>query len=144
MAVGSRGAPGDRGVLGTHDLIELGLHHLAEHAQPNAHAQREQPILRGPGELPQRLLPPQRQTPGTAVLLLHYGLHGGSSRLYGLISHSPRSQRDQTRREDRHLQTSTSYGTTSSAVRAVVVALDVGDELGPELFEGLELHALDQ
>jgi hypothetical protein len=29
-------------------------------------------------------------------------------------------------------------------VRAVVVALDVGDELGPELFEGLELHALDQ
>src|SRR5664280_243570 len=113
MAVTHRGAPGDRRVLGAHDLVELGLHHLAEHAQPDAHAQREQPLLRGSRQLPQRLPHPQRQTPGTAVLLLHYGLHGGSSRLNGLISHSPRSQRDRTRREDRHLQTPTSYGTTS-------------------------------
>jgi hypothetical protein len=32
-----------------------------------------------------------------------------------MISHSPQSQRDWTTRKDRHLQTSTSYGTTSAS-----------------------------
>jgi hypothetical protein len=58
MAVTNSGAPSDRGVLGAHDLIQLGLHHLAEHAQPDADAQREQPLPRGSRKLAKHLLHP--------------------------------------------------------------------------------------
>jgi transposase len=52
-----------------------------------------------------------------------------------MTSHSPQSQRDRTRRKDRHLQTSTSYGTTSrrEAVELVLAGRsvkDVADSLG--------------
>jgi hypothetical protein len=69
-------------VLGANDLVKLGLHHLAKHAQPDPHAEREQPLLRSPDELSERFLHLQRQPVRATVLLLHYGLHGGSSRLW--------------------------------------------------------------
>src|SRR5271155_1406996 len=114
VAMTDSGALFDRCMLCADDLIELGLHHLAEHTQPDADAQRQQPVLRGPSELPERLLHPQRQTLTAGVLLLHYGLHGGSLRLDGLVCtrHGPNGTGRGER--DRHLQTSTSYGTTSS------------------------------
>src|ERR1700733_6971484 len=81
-----RGALRELRVLGAHDLIKLGLHHLTEHPQPNTDTQREQPILRRTSQLAQRLLHPCRQHALWAcVLLLLYGLHGGSSRLDGLV-----------------------------------------------------------
>src|SRR5664279_5507697 len=86
MAVAHRGALRVIGVLGADDLIQLGLHHLAEHAQPDTDAERQQPFLRRAGQLPQRVLHSLRQYVLRAcVLLLLYGSHGGSSRLYGLI-----------------------------------------------------------
>jgi hypothetical protein len=76
------------------DLVDLRLHQLLQHAQPDADAQREQPVLRGLHELPKRGLHARRehQLPGSyllaarSVLRTRYGLHGGSSRLDGLVS----------------------------------------------------------
>jgi hypothetical protein len=39
-----------------HDIVDLLGHQLLEHAEPDTHAQREQPFLRRPDQLPQRLL----------------------------------------------------------------------------------------
>ena len=47
--------------LGPHDLVDLGLDDLAQHAEPDADRGRQQPFLRGAGELAQRLLNPLRQ-----------------------------------------------------------------------------------
>jgi hypothetical protein len=95
--------------LRAHDLIELRLHQLMQHAQPDPDAQREQPLLRGAGELAERLLHRARQLLD-ALLAGHdrgsrYGPHGGwSSCPRWTCSHSPRSQPDRTRREDRRLK----------------------------------------
>jgi hypothetical protein len=91
------------------DLVDLGLQQLAQHAQPDADAEREQALLRRAGELAERVTHPLGQPPeavatdvvGGVVYVLHRGL---LLRLDGLGSHPPRSQRDRTRREDRHLK----------------------------------------
>jgi hypothetical protein len=60
-------------------LVDLLLHQLGEHAEPDPDAQREQPLLRRVHELAERLLHPRRQPELTrADLLQRYGLHGGS------------------------------------------------------------------
>src|SRR6266540_3468751 len=66
------------------DLVDLLLHQLGEHAEPDTDAQGEQPFLRRAHQLPERLLHPRRQheladglAPGD--LIARYGLHGGSS-----------------------------------------------------------------
>src|SRR5664279_909324 len=86
VAVTNSGSFSDGRVLGADDLVELGLHHLAQHAQPDAHAERQQPLLCGAHELSERFLHTRRQTLRAAVLLLHYGLHGGSLRLMDLFA----------------------------------------------------------
>src|SRR3954451_11769059 len=95
--------------LWAHDLIDLGLHELVQHPQADADAQRQQPLLRGAGQLAQRLLHPLRQPHArqliAADLIARYGPHrGGSSCPRWTCSHSPRSQRERTRRENRRLQ----------------------------------------
>lgn len=71
------------------DLVDLLFHHFAEHAEPDAHAEREQALLRCPNQLPQRLL----HALGKHGLIVgrlrdRYGLiHGGSSSDLGLIAH---------------------------------------------------------
>ena len=47
------------------DLLDLGLHQLVHHAEPDADAQRQQPLPRGPDQLTQRLLNLRRQRPFT-------------------------------------------------------------------------------
>jgi predicted transcriptional regulator len=96
VTVTNRRAIRDLGVLRADDLIQLGLHHLAQHPKADTNAERQQPILRRAGQLPQRVLHPQRQNPPRACVLLPlYGLQGGSSRLYGLIRtrHAPNGTR---------------------------------------------------
>ena len=43
------------------DLVDLLLHQLVQHAEPDADAQRQQPLLRCPDQLAQRLLHPRGQ-----------------------------------------------------------------------------------
>jgi hypothetical protein len=43
------------------DLIDFLLHQLGQHAEPDADRQREQPLLRSSGQLPERLLHPLGQ-----------------------------------------------------------------------------------
>src|SRR5215207_3456694 len=94
--------------LGADDLVDLGLQQLVQPPEPDTDAQREQALLRGTGKLAERLVH-RRGQPLDAVLLGRdrggrYGPHGGwSSCPRGLTSHSPRSQPDPTRREDRRL-----------------------------------------
>jgi hypothetical protein len=67
--------------LRAHDIIDLLLHQLAQDAEPDTDAERQQPLLRCPDELPQSLLNTLRQND-----LIHgrpsdryVALHGGSS-----------------------------------------------------------------
>ena len=79
--------------LRAHDIVDLLLHQLGQHAQPDADAQRQQPLLRGPDQLAQRLL----HTRGQHSLLRGHGgrdryglLHGGSSfDLSGIAANAP-------------------------------------------------------
>ncbi|MDQ3093146.1 MAG: hypothetical protein M3R46_16120 [Actinomycetota bacterium] len=43
------------------DLIDFLLHQLGQHAESDADRQREQPLLRSSGQLPERLLHPLGQ-----------------------------------------------------------------------------------
>jgi hypothetical protein len=66
------------------DLVDLFLHQLGKHVEPDTDAQGEQPFLRRAQQLPERLLHPRRQPKLTAQALgsdlpQRYGLHGGSS-----------------------------------------------------------------
>ena len=61
VAVADRGALGVVLALRADDLIDLGLHQLAQHAEPDTDAQREQTLLRRSDELAQRLLNARRQ-----------------------------------------------------------------------------------
>ena len=66
----------------TDHLADLLLHQLGQHAEPDADAQREQPLLRRVHQLAERLLHPRRQRQLTSLtrgnLLQRYRLHGGS------------------------------------------------------------------
>ena len=61
VAVADRGAVAIVSALRADDLVDLGLHDLVQHAQPDADAQRQQPFLRRAGQLTQRVLDPLRQ-----------------------------------------------------------------------------------
>src|SRR3954469_16883474 len=41
--------------LRAHHLVDLGLHQLVQDTEPDTHAQRQQPFLRGAGQLTERL-----------------------------------------------------------------------------------------
>jgi hypothetical protein len=78
VAVAHRAAVGVALAPRPDDLIDLGFHHLGQHAEPDADAQRQQPVLRGVHQLAQRLLHARRQRQLCAAdLLLLYGPHGG-------------------------------------------------------------------
>jgi hypothetical protein len=47
--------------LGAHDIVDLLGHQLLQDTEPNADAQREQPLLRDPDQLPQRILDALRE-----------------------------------------------------------------------------------
>src|SRR6202034_1310303 len=67
--------------LRTHDVIDLLLHQLAQHTEPDTDAQRQQPLLRCPNQLAQRFL----HALGEHGLITgrlndrYVALHGGSS-----------------------------------------------------------------
>ena len=79
--------------LRAHDIVDLLLQHLGQHAQPGRDTERQQPLLRGPDQLAQRLL----HTRGQHSLLRGHGgrdryglLHGGSSfDLSGIAANAP-------------------------------------------------------
>jgi hypothetical protein len=88
------------------DFVDLFLKHLAQHTEPDAHAQRQQPLLRGAYQLPQRLLHAHGKHGLIAGRLPdRYGLlHGGSSFRSWQI-HPSRSHQERTgRRDRRHLK----------------------------------------
>src|SRR5207244_993773 len=62
MAVAHRRAVGIMLALYTDDADHLLFHQLGEHAQPDADAQGEQPLLRSADQLPERLLHPSGNT----------------------------------------------------------------------------------
>ena len=88
------------------DVIDLLLHQRAQHAQPDTDAEREQPLLRSPNELPQRLLHAHRQNsffPGR--LRDRYVLiHGGSSFDLGRIAAHAPNQSGRGRRDRRQIK----------------------------------------
>ena len=49
--------------LRTDDLVDLSLHQLVHHTQPDPDAQRQQALPRDADQLPQRLLNPRRERP---------------------------------------------------------------------------------
>jgi hypothetical protein len=67
--------------LWTDDLLDLILHQFAENAEPDTDRQGEQPLLRCPNELPQRLLHTRRQDDFLRGRLRdrYVAVHGGSS-----------------------------------------------------------------
>ena len=82
VAMAHRAAIGVALALGAHDLVDLLFEQLGQHAEPGRDAQRQQPLLRCPDQLAQRLL----HTRGQHRFLRGHGgrdryglLHGGSS-----------------------------------------------------------------
>jgi hypothetical protein len=66
--------------LDADDLDDFLFHQLGEHAQPDADAQGQQPLLGRADQLAERLLHPRRQRElAAADLSPRYGFHGGSS-----------------------------------------------------------------
>jgi hypothetical protein len=65
-------------VLRLDDIVDLSLHQLVQHAEPDADARRQQSFLPGPGQLTERFLHPAGQT-----LRLVDGLLGRYGLLYG-------------------------------------------------------------
>jgi hypothetical protein len=92
VTVPHRGPVGIVLALQTDDVVDLLFHQLAQHAQPDTDAQREQSLLRCPDQLPQRLLHALWEHD-----LLHGRLrdryvatHGGSSLdLCGITANAP-------------------------------------------------------
>ena len=56
MAVTDRGPVRVVLALRADDIVDLLFHQLAQHAEPDADAEREQSLLRCPDQLPQRFL----------------------------------------------------------------------------------------
>ena len=77
VAVAHRCAVGVALALRAHDPGDLGLEHLGQHTEPDADAQRKQPVLRGVDQLAQRVLHARRQRQLAGVAVVLYVLHGG-------------------------------------------------------------------
>ena len=92
MTVPDRGPLGVVLALRAYDVVDLLFHQLGQHAEPDTDAQREQPLLRCPDQLPQRFLHALWEHG-----LLHCRLrdryvatHGGSSLdLCGITANAP-------------------------------------------------------
>jgi len=61
MTVTHRSPVGVVPALRAHDIADLFFHQLTQHAEPDSDAQRQQPVLRRPDELAERLLHARRQ-----------------------------------------------------------------------------------
>src|SRR4051794_14870584 len=83
-----------------------------QHAEADAHAEREQALLRSAGQVAQRVPNALRQPLDAALPDLNVGVVIYGPHAFGRLS---RSQPERTRREDRRPSSATSYGTTSSA-----------------------------
>ena len=102
VPVAARGPLGVMAALLAVYLVELLLHERVQHAQSDTNAQRQQPLLRGAGQLAQRLLHTggQHLLGGRLLGDRYVLLHGGSS--FDLWSdHRARCHRQRTRRRDR-------------------------------------------
>src|SRR5215213_7460631 len=94
-----------------------------QNAEPDAHAERKQALLRGAGQVAQPIPNALRQPldaalPDLTVGVVIYGPHAvllSSRTWFGRLS---RSQPERTRREDRRPSSSTGYGTTLRRVHA--------------------------
>ena len=107
MAVAHRRAVAIVFALRTDDLVDFLFHQLGEHAEPDADAEREQPLPRSADQLPERLLHTQRQhglqrEPGRGE---RYGclLHGGSSLDLGRIASNAPNKSGRGRRDRRQV-----------------------------------------
>jgi len=90
----------------------------AQAARPSQHSRADQALpARSPATRAPR--PPSPRCPPSPAQAIRSSGRFLSSRW--TCSHSPRSQQERTRREDRHLQRSTSYGTTSTHRRTFVI-----------------------
>jgi hypothetical protein len=105
--------------LRPHDLIDFLFDQLGQDAEPDADRQREQPLLRGTGQLAERLCHPRRQLRHARAgrrgrdLINQYLLHGGSSSLEwtSIAANAPNGNGRGGRTA---ASSSTSYGTTST------------------------------
>jgi len=100
--------------LRAHDLDHLLFQQFGQHAQPDADAQREQPLLRCPNQLPERLLHALRQDDlfNARLRERYVAPHGGSSlSIFRITRHAPKRSGREGGTAD--LRSSTSYGTTS-------------------------------
>jgi hypothetical protein len=102
VTVPDRGAVRVVLALRADDPVDLGLQQLVQHAEPDAHAERQQPLLRRARQLAQRVLHPLRQPLDATFADLHvgiviYGLHAVllSSRTW--FRRLSRSQAERTR-----------------------------------------------
>ncbi len=106
MAVTHRPAIRVMLALRAHDLVDFELQQLVHDAEPDAHAERQQPLARGPDQLAERFLDLRWQRTLDRLRDGHdlrgrYLAHGGSSCPRGLGWRLSRSHRERTRREDR-------------------------------------------
>jgi hypothetical protein len=97
------------------DLLDLLVHQLAEHAEPDAVRQRHQPLLSGTGELAEGVLDTRGQLAAQALLRgrglrdRYVLLHGGSSfDLSGIAPHAPSGSR-RGRRDRRQVLRATGH-----------------------------------
>jgi hypothetical protein len=104
--------------LRAHDIVDLLLEQLVQNPEPDTDAQREQTLLRrppraapAPPELAQATGPRRHPQPSRPSQQIRCSRRFLQSRVD--FEHPARSQHERTRQEDRHLQSSTSYGTTS-------------------------------
>ena len=88
------------------DILDLLLHQLAQHAEPDTNAQREQSLLRSPNQLPQRLLDTHRQNSFLRGRLRdrYVLIHGGSSFDLGRIAAHAPNQSGRGRRDRRQIK----------------------------------------
>ena len=119
MAVAHRGAVPIVLALRADDLAYLLLHQLGHHAEPDAHAQREQPLLCCVDELAKRLLHSsrQRELRGRGLRDRYGLLHGGSSfDLWRIAAHAP-NQSGRGRRDRRQVLRATGQPRCASCCR---------------------------
>src|SRR3954454_23900583 len=93
MAMAHRRALPIVATLRSHDLVDLGLHELVQHSQPDTNAERQQPFPGGAGELAERLTHPLRPLLNAGVLRRdrrdRYGPHSGWSSVLAVTWFAP-------------------------------------------------------
>ncbi len=107
--------------LRAHDLVDLGLHDLVQHAETNADAQRQQALLRGAGQLAERLLHALGQRARRLLLggdlVTRYGPHRGGFSCPRWTCSTRHARNTSGRGGKTAASSSTDYGTTSRLPR---------------------------